>query len=331
MSWHSLPCLPGYSGAAAYGALPPYAAALHSRAGLTAPPYDPVRIARALGVPVQIAPTYEGNRGLLVPLRDGSYRIIARADETGGAQRFTVAHELVELGLQIGCPALVERSYHDAGAGRAKERYCEAGAAEILLPLEDVRQVLAGGEGGIAALPALARLFGASLHATLRRLVDASCVPCAGLIACPGPRLAPAPARRVVPAGAYVGVGEAFAPAPPRLLREMPATFAVAADPLAGSPTAANSSAGSAIIAGAAAPAALCVRAAFGGGGLVAAVPAGASISPQSLLAACHRERAGLRGVEPFALGRLRGRFRVEALCPGHGPDRHVYALLHPA
>src|SRR5205085_2210437 len=112
-------------------------AALHRSAGLAEPPYDPLRMARALGVSVQAVPTYEGNRGVLVPLPDGAYCIIVRATETRGAQRFTVAHELVELGLQVGCPALVERSYHDPGAGRAKERFCEAGAAEILMPLAE--------------------------------------------------------------------------------------------------------------------------------------------------------------------------------------------------
>src|SRR5579859_2956310 len=110
-TWRDLPHLPGYTGEAAYAALPEFAAALHRAAGLGSPPYDPVRVAEALGVRVQRLQTYEGNRGLLVPLRDGNYRIVVRADENPSAQRFTVAHELVELGLQIGCPALVERSH----------------------------------------------------------------------------------------------------------------------------------------------------------------------------------------------------------------------------
>ena len=50
-------------------------------------------MAHALGVSVHSVPTYEGNRGVLVPLRDGAYRIIVRATETRGAQRFTrIAH-----------------------------------------------------------------------------------------------------------------------------------------------------------------------------------------------------------------------------------------------
>lgn len=181
-AWHDLPRLPGYMGEAAYMALPDYAAALHRATGLEAPPFDTLRVARAVGVTVQPVQTYDGNRGLLVPLRDGNYHIIVRADETPGAQRFTVAHELIELGLQIGCPSLVERSYHEPGAGRAKERFCEVGAAEILMPLAHVQRLLPTVGGGIEALPRLASLFGTSLHAMLRRMVDASTAPCAGLI-----------------------------------------------------------------------------------------------------------------------------------------------------
>src|SRR5205085_2584966 len=115
----------------------------HRLAGLGNPPYDPVTLAGAVGVGVHQVATYEGNRGLLLPLPEGGYRILVQAGETPGARRFTVAHELVELGLQIGCPALVERSYRDTGAGRAKERFCEVGAAEILMPLARVRQAAA--------------------------------------------------------------------------------------------------------------------------------------------------------------------------------------------
>ena len=72
------------------------------------------------------------------------------------------------------------------------------------------------------------------------------------------------------------------------------------------------------------------VRAACGGGGLVARVPAGTAIPPDSVLTRCHRECTSLRAVEHLALGPLRGRFQIEATCPGRGEMRHVYALLHP-
>jgi hypothetical protein len=79
-----------------------------------------------------------------------------------------------------------------------------------------------------------------------------------------------------------------------------------------------------------AAPSTLRVSTACGGGGLIAAVAAGTPVPPDSLLATCHRERVAVRGVEKVSLGRLQGRFRIEAICPGRGFARHVYALLHP-
>ncbi len=282
-----LPRLPGYSGAAAYQALPSYADALHRAAGLDGPPFDPLRVAAALGVRVQPVPTYAGNRGLLLPLPGGGYRIVVRADESPSAQRFTVAHELVELGLQVGCPSLVERSHRDQEAGKAKERYCEVGAAEILLPLDQVRRAFAARGSTLEALPALASLFGASLHATLRRLVDAAPRPCAGLIVYQARRHA----EGVSSPGGQTGRPASGGPAGGAVLR---------------------------------------VAMACGGGGLVAAAPAGAPLPQTSLLARSYRDRLPTRGVEAFALGRLQGRYRVEAICPGYGPSRHVYALLHP-
>jgi hypothetical protein len=301
--WRDLPWLPAYAGEGAYAALPGYAAALHRAAGLAGPPYDTLCMAEALGVGVRRVQTYEGNRGLLVPLRDGGYRIVVRADESPSAQRFTVAHELVELGLQLGCPALVARSHEHAGAKRAKERYCEAGAAEILLPLARVKETLSAGRG-IAGLLDLATLFGASLHATLRRLVDASPAPCAGLILCTGAQ------RGDLHAG--------FAAAPERAQGEGDETgdrgvaAAVAAPAV---PWEASS---------------LRVSAACGGGGLIAGVAAGTPVPVDSVLVTCHRERTAVSAVERLSLGRLQGLFRVEAICPGRGFSRHVYALLHP-
>lgn len=282
-----LPGLPGYQGPDAFAALADYAATLHRLAGLSGPPYDPRRMAEALGVRVRPAPTYDGARGLLVPLRDGSYQIVVRAGETEGAQRFTVAHELMELGLQVGCPTLVERSYRDVGAGRAKERFCEAGAAEILMPLERVRREMRARPEGIAALPRLATLFGASLHAMLWRMAEAAERPCVALIVCEE--------RHVVRGASPQGAGR------PTGTRQV-----------------------------AAASSGLVVRAACGGGGPWAPVPIGTAIPPSGVLAACHQLRTDLCATEQMVLGRLRGRFRVEATCPGRGERRHVYALLQP-
>jgi hypothetical protein len=200
-----LPGLPGYRGAVAYAALAAYAATLHRRAGLDGPPYDPLRIAQALGVRVRFAPTAAGTRGVLVPLRDGAYAMLVRASELPGAQRFTMAHELVELGLQVGCPALVERSYHDLGASRAKERFCETGAAEILMPLPRVRREWQARAEGVAALLELAGLFGTSLQAMLWRLVEAAERPCAGVIACTGGSDAAGPGALSLPGSWAVG------------------------------------------------------------------------------------------------------------------------------
>jgi hypothetical protein len=285
-----LPGLPGFEGAAAYAALAEYAATLHRRAGLDGPPYDPLRIAQALGVRVRFAPTAAGTHGVLVPLRDGAYAMLVRASEVPGAQRFTMAHELVELGLQVGCPALVERSYHNLGASRTKERFCEAGAAEILMPLARVRREWQARAEGVAALLELAGLFGTSLQAMLWRLVEVAERPCVGVLACAGGSDAAGPG----------------APSLPEAWTEEPRAAAGAA---AGW---------------------LRVRAARGGGGLRTRVPPGTGIPPESVLARCYQACAALQATEDLALGGLRGRFTVDAICPGRGEGRHVYALLHP-
>lgn len=177
-----IPRLLSYSGAYAERSLVDYAAALHQSAGLIGPPYDPLRIAAHFEIRVHVAETARQVRGVLVPLRRGGYTIVVRASDTPAARRFTVAHELVEAGLQVGCPALVERSLSDHGAYREKEQYCEKGAAEIMLPSGIARAFIEHYPSRIAALLPLARTFGASLTAALRRLVILSPDPQIGLI-----------------------------------------------------------------------------------------------------------------------------------------------------
>ena len=281
------PSLPGYAGPAALAAIPRYAAALRRLGGQTTPPYDPLRMAAALGVAVHAVPTGAGTRGLLAPAPGGRYHILVRATDTPAGRRFTVAHELMELGLQRGCPRLTDRSMGSAAARWAKERYCEAGAAEILLPLARTRAEVAAHDGGIAALLPLATLFGASLHATLRRLIETAHAPCLGLIL----------------HADQDGSDDGLPPFWPTVCGT-----SGAAEPLPR----------------------LRVRAAWSGGGLCLTAPLGAAVDAHSALTRCYHAGMRLSVVEEVALGRLHGPWLVEAVCPGRGAGRHVYALLSP-
>lgn len=84
---------------------------------------------------------------------------------------FTLAHELAHLWL--GASAL-SNSEAAAGPGfRREEVWCNAVAAEFLVPLDELRAELQADEALDSALARLARVFKVSTLVVLRRLLDA--------------------------------------------------------------------------------------------------------------------------------------------------------------
>lgn len=118
-----------------------------------------------------------GSRGLTTPKLD----IFVNIDDDDTVQRFSLAHELMEL-LFIalkdeGCSWMSEVMFEKLW--RVKERLCELGAAELLMPM-DLFKPLVQQEGvSMGTAEKLANLCKVSLTATLRRVVDTDLAKCA--------------------------------------------------------------------------------------------------------------------------------------------------------
>ena len=111
-----------------------YAAFLRDEAGIDdEPPVDLAAILQRFGAPTPKRVTLPGQQGLLLDPEVGLILIEERDRPT--RQRFTEAHELLEM-LFASMPARPDAHGHNVGnfPHWAKERLCDAGAAELLMP-----------------------------------------------------------------------------------------------------------------------------------------------------------------------------------------------------
>ena len=97
--------------------------------------------------------------------------IFINGADTKAAQMFTLAHELAHLWL--GASALTNLSVAPAHGFRREEVWCNAVAAELLVPLDVLHAMLVVGEPLDETLSRLARSFKVSTLVILRRLLDA--------------------------------------------------------------------------------------------------------------------------------------------------------------
>jgi Zn-dependent peptidase ImmA (M78 family) len=91
--------------------------------------------------------------------------------DTKSGQMFTLAHELAHLWL--GASAVSDAGAAPLNGHRAEEVWCNAVAAELLVPLAALRPLLRADEAVDDALQRLARHFKVSTLVVLRRLLDA--------------------------------------------------------------------------------------------------------------------------------------------------------------
>ena len=97
--------------------------------------------------------------------------IFVNGADTKAAQMFTLAHEFAHLWL--GASALSDAGAEPRSDSRREEVWCNAVAAELLVPLAVLRDRLADDEPLDVAVPRLARAFKVSTLVILRRLFDA--------------------------------------------------------------------------------------------------------------------------------------------------------------
>lgn len=99
--------------------------------------------------------------------------IFINAADTKAGQMFTLAHELAHLWLgSSGVTDVQLRAFPDSGI----ERWCNQVAAELLVPLEELRHIFHPGEPRRSALDRLARHFKVSTLVILRRMAEAGAI-----------------------------------------------------------------------------------------------------------------------------------------------------------
>jgi Zn-dependent peptidase ImmA (M78 family) len=97
--------------------------------------------------------------------------VFVNGSDARSAQMFTLAHELAHLWL--GASALSDAGLAPPAGQRREEVWCNAVAAELLVPLAELRPLLRPGEALDDTVGRLARHFKVSSLVVLRRLLDA--------------------------------------------------------------------------------------------------------------------------------------------------------------
>jgi hypothetical protein len=138
----------------------------------------------ALPVPLDRIRTHHGFHRRSAPLPQRGFllddTIFINSDDPLVVQRFSEAHELMESLAAALASEASSRLPSDVRVKfrRDKERWCEQGAAELLLPSELVFPLVPSVGLTLAESQKLSRLCQTSLTATIRRMLDADVEPC---------------------------------------------------------------------------------------------------------------------------------------------------------
>ena len=139
-----------------------------------------IRLADRAGVLVMVSGVVKSNTSRpLDPSEFGGFAlcdplaplIFVNGKDTKAAQMFTLAHELAHIWL--GATSLSNLGAAPKSGFRREEVWCNAVAAELLVPLDILRSELRPNEPIPDAMSRLARIFKVSTLVILRRLLDA--------------------------------------------------------------------------------------------------------------------------------------------------------------
>ncbi|NEQ98123.1 MAG: ImmA/IrrE family metallo-endopeptidase [Cyanothece sp. SIO2G6] len=142
---------------------------LRSAAGLTdEPPIHLLNIYRHFGMREPVRAPLEDQQGILV---DGDRGLIlVKEDDARARQRFTEGHELMELLFD----AIEEMGKLDRWSHDEKERLCDQGAAELLMPRSRFIADLQAEGLSLRGGRSLSKLYQMSLIATLVQMINHS-------------------------------------------------------------------------------------------------------------------------------------------------------------
>jgi len=167
---------PGEAFLSGYGALRSeedvfgYVEFLRCESGLSdRPPIDLECIYRHFGIPTPLRATLDEQQGILVDSRTGI--ILIKENDPIVRQRFTEGHELMELLFDAHEQVRIG-SFLPNWSGQHKERLCDRGAADLLMPQSSFLPRLKEVGISLSAGRVLATLYQTSLLATLVRMIQ---------------------------------------------------------------------------------------------------------------------------------------------------------------
>ena len=154
------------------------------------PPFLSEEFARLLGFKKIVKADLGKTSAVLLRFHDGPV-IKVNQNHNLARQNFSCAHEIAhnllrELKIELDTENISYRTFNPQAHGiaisktisRARERLCNAAAAELLMPEPVFRKYLSNFGVSIYAIERLANIFGVAISATARRIAEVSEEPC---------------------------------------------------------------------------------------------------------------------------------------------------------
>lgn len=154
------------------------------------PPFLPKEFAPLLGIKEIVRTSLGEVSAVLLRLGDG-HVIKVNQNHNLARQNFSCAHEighalLSRLKLELNTEDIEYRTFNPQAPGRivakARERLCEAAAAELLMPELVFKKYLSGFGVSVNSIERLATIFKVSIQAALIRIAEVSPEPCISLL-----------------------------------------------------------------------------------------------------------------------------------------------------